>query len=89
MTYEELLELGEKIGTVSRGLNSEIIKKIKLTIYSKTAYKQQDKCAICHDDFKESEKLKILSCNHIYHPKCIDLWLGNEKKCPMCKEEVK
>ena len=28
-------------------------------------------CAICQEDFKNKEDLKITPCEHIFHPKCI------------------
>lgn len=87
MTYEELLELEDKIGNVCKGLPSEKIKKIKMREYSCKRYKN-DKCIICQFEFKENEQVKVLSCDHCFHNDCLDEWLKNEKKCPVCKKEV-
>lgn len=92
MSYEQLLELGDNIGSVSRALNPELIKKIKIVKYNKKdigeEVSKQERCSICFEDFKKDDNVKMLKCNHIYHPKCIDFWLGKEKKCPFCKEEI-
>ncbi|XP_042896225.1 E3 ubiquitin-protein ligase RNF13 isoform X2 [Parasteatoda tepidariorum] len=46
-------------------------------------------CAICLEDFKVNEKLRILPCCHAYHATCIDQWLTeNRRICPMCKKQV-
>lgn len=87
MTYEELLELEEKIGNVSKGLNNVQIKKLPIDLYKKGKY-NNDKCIICQYEYKLREKVKLLPCKHIFHPECIDEWLKNEKKCPFCKSEV-
>ncbi|CAD8065627.1 unnamed protein product [Paramecium sonneborni] len=85
MTYEELLELQNQIGHVSRGLTKEQIKKIpKKIVYNK----QKDVCSICQNDIVKFEKIRELKCKHFYHSKCIKKWLINEKKCPICQIEV-
>jgi hypothetical protein len=35
MTYEQMLELGEKVGTVERGLDKKQIEKLKKIVFSK------------------------------------------------------
>jgi E3 ubiquitin-protein ligase RNF13 len=46
-------------------------------------------CSICLEDFKNSEKIRILPCDHIFHPKCVDEWLQNwNRTCPLCKKPI-
>jgi hypothetical protein len=46
-------------------------------------------CTICIYDFEHNEKIKQLPCGHLFHPDCIDNWLGNYSyKCPTCKKEI-
>lgn len=48
-------------------------------------------CAICLQVYEPGEELKLLSCSHAYHSKCIDRWHhaqpGN-KTCPLCLHSV-
>ncbi|KAF0698205.1 Aste57867_11190 [Aphanomyces stellatus] len=38
-------------------------------------------------DYKPSESLKQLPCDHRFHPSCIDAWLSKHSTCPMCKRD--
>lgn len=41
-------------------------------------------CSICTEDFKVGEDVRVLPCNHQYHPVCIDPWLINiSGTCPL------
>jgi len=41
-------------------------------------------CSICLEDFVKNEEIRILPCNHKFHPACIDPWLLNVSgTCPI------
>lgn len=41
-------------------------------------------CPICTEDFTRGDDIRILPCNHRYHPACIDPWLLNVSgTCPL------
>ena len=43
-------------------------------------------CSICLTDVTLDKK--VLSCEHVYHKKCIDKWLDRKSTCPVCRKEV-
>jgi hypothetical protein len=89
MTYEQLLELEEKVGSVSKGLNKAQIKKIPRFIYQKHIHKNIDnKCVVCQYEFKNGETVTQLTCGHLFHSECVDTWLSKNKVCPMCHKEI-
>lgn len=48
-----------------------------------------DTCPICLEDYQERDKLRLLTCNHAFHTKCIDPWLlRNRRRCPVCNGQV-
>lgn len=47
-----------------------------------------DQCAVCLDDFGEGEWVRRLPCFHHFHPSCIDRWLLQNKRCPLCMHPV-
>jgi len=48
-----------------------------------------DSCPICLVDFKEKTRIKLLPCDHGFHPECIEPWIRQHNdSCPMCRETV-
>ncbi|XP_061997920.1 E3 ubiquitin-protein ligase BIG BROTHER [Rosa rugosa] len=92
MTYEELLDLGEAVGTQSRGLSDELISLLPTTKYKCGSFfsrkKSGERCVICQARYKRGARQMKLPCNHFYHSECISKWLGINKICPVCNLEV-
>eukprot|EP00669_Euglena_mutabilis_P010263 TRINITY_DN5020_c0_g1_i2.p1 TRINITY_DN5020_c0_g1~~TRINITY_DN5020_c0_g1_i2.p1 ORF type:complete len:290 (-),score=34.21 TRINITY_DN5020_c0_g1_i2:302-1150(-) len=45
-------------------------------------------CSVCQEDFTLGERATILTCNHLFHQKCITPWLEKNRTCPLCRKEV-
>ncbi|KAI5441607.1 hypothetical protein KIW84_010894 [Lathyrus oleraceus] len=93
MSYEQLLELGERIGYVKTGLKEDEmrhnIKKIKVLVSNDMSKHQIDKkCTICQEEYELDDELGMLNCEHCYHFQCIKQWLVLKNFCPVCKQEV-
>ncbi|KAM7280659.1 hypothetical protein ACFE04_007793 [Oxalis oulophora] len=93
MTYEELLELGDKIGHVSTGLKEDEIirclRKIKPSILHNLPphipVLVDKKCTICQFEYEEDDEMGKLDCGHGFHLQCIKPWLERKNTCPICK----
>jgi hypothetical protein len=50
----------------------------------------QPTCAICLDNFEAGiSEIREIPCGHIFHPECIDIFLGNNSSlCPLCKKSA-
>ena len=49
----------------------------------------QEACAICMEEFRHGDVMRVLPCNHHFHIKCIDEWLINHSDlCPLCKKQL-
>lgn len=90
LSYEELLALGEVVGTESRGLSSDMIASLPSVNYKaqSTAEGIADQCVICRLDYENDDALIVLPCKHAYHSECINNWLRINKVCPVCSTEV-
>ncbi|KAJ6789026.1 hypothetical protein PWT90_09916 [Aphanocladium album] len=46
-------------------------------------------CSICTEDFTVGEDVRVLPCNHQFHPGCVDPWLVNVSgTCPLCRYDL-
>ncbi|KAK4941285.1 hypothetical protein LTR66_012274 [Elasticomyces elasticus] len=47
-------------------------------------------CSICTDDFEAGQDLRVLPCDHKFHPACVDPWLLNVSgTCPLCRIDLR
>ncbi|KAG5937345.1 hypothetical protein E4U53_000022 [Claviceps sorghi] len=47
-------------------------------------------CCICTEDFQVGENVRVLPCNHQFHPHCVDPWLINVSgTCPLCRLDLR
>ncbi|KAL2482049.1 RING/U-box superfamily protein [Forsythia ovata] len=94
MSYEELLELGDRIGHVSTGLREDEIscclrrtKVPMLEILSSNFPRETErKCSICQEEYETDDETGKLNCGHFYHIHCIKQWLLQKNICPICKK---
>lgn len=57
---------------------------------SNSAQEENQGCSICTEDFAVGEDLRVLPCDHRYHPACIDPWLLNVSgTCPLCRIDLR
>jgi hypothetical protein len=43
-----------------------------------------EECSICAEEFSKGQDIRLLPCNHKYHPECVDPWLLNvSSTCPL------
>ncbi|XP_027342293.1 uncharacterized protein LOC113855045 [Abrus precatorius] len=93
MSYEQLLELGERIGYVSTGLKEDEmgrnIRKILLQFSCDLTKNRIDKkCSICQEEYEGGDEVGKLNCEHSYHFQCIKQWVAHKNFCPVCKQQV-
>ncbi|XP_034972504.1 E3 ubiquitin-protein ligase RNF149 [Zootoca vivipara] len=47
-----------------------------------------ENCAVCIENYKPKDIVRILPCKHVFHRHCLDPWLLEHRTCPMCKLDV-
>lgn len=47
-------------------------------------------CTICQESMVAGTSIrKILHCNHVFHVGCIDTWMTNNTRCPVCRYDIR
>eukprot|EP00850_Spirogloea_muscicola_P012918 SM000085S23268 [mRNA] locus=s85:417227:419832:+ [translate_table: standard] len=92
MSYEELLALGDRIGSVSTGVAPEsipgIVTRLRVELPAEPRPHHSDvdvKCTVCQEEYSEGEEVAQIACGHVYHALCIEQWLVIKNACPVCK----
>ena len=62
--------------------NFKKLKKIVLYIFNKFFWDYY------YNESKLIGKYAILKCGHFFHSECINLWINEEKKCPICRQHI-
>ena len=92
-TRQELIEsilnrLQQLEGSTQVPLGVDGSKNFPIRTYSEN--ESLETCAVCVEDFKTDENVRVLPCQHIFHPKCIDIWLDEYSSlCPLCKYDMR
>ncbi|KAL4609676.1 E3 ubiquitin-protein ligase ZNRF3 isoform X2 [Arapaima gigas] len=45
-------------------------------------------CAICLEHYVDGEELRVISCAHRFHRRCVDPWLLQHHTCPHCRRSI-
>lgn len=71
------------------GLHKDDLDALRVNLYKNFDAKDKcDMCSVCIDKFKEEDVCRELKCHHLFHKDCIDHWLDNNIKCPVCRMET-
>ncbi len=88
--YEQLLSIFGP--PVTRGADSSSIRSLPTNRLTQDDVnrlpKDHQTCSICLSTFEAGDEARRLPCFHVFHSSCIDPWLGQNAKCPICMHEV-
>ena len=49
----------------------------------------EGRCTICLDDYSDDNPGDfMMGCGHIFHQRCIESWLKQNKQCPNCRQTL-
>lgn len=73
-----------------KGVPQKTLNRLKRAGYAELAGTiDMQTCVICLEKFTEGSSCRVLPCNHIFHPECIDPWLlYRSARCPYCQVAI-
>ena len=78
--YELLLQLDESVAP--KTIAKSTLEEFKTDTVTDTT--SGDICAVCMEIYEVGQNRKFLPCNHVFHAKCIDMWLEySSMNCPV------
>ncbi|KAF4388859.1 hypothetical protein CsatB_001037 [Cannabis sativa] len=88
----------------ARGLDPQIIDSLPEFVYKSSSAKNSRKgrrggscgssidvveCSVCLSSITDDSKVRLLpNCKHMFHVECVDMWLGSNTTCPLCRAAV-
>jgi len=86
LNYEGLQHICDSIGYHKPGINN--INNVIIT-KDKNEIEKDDNCSICMDSLLEKEEIvSIKLCKHVFCKECLEIWLKENKQCPICKQDL-
>jgi len=46
------------------------------------------RCTVCIEEFKAGEVRLTLPCFHGFHPECVETWIQENGRCPVCRHSI-
>ncbi|XP_068645360.1 receptor homology region, transmembrane domain- and RING domain-containing protein 1-like [Aristolochia californica] len=76
-------------------LGSPTVEALPSVVYNSSRSQEKrskpvETCAICLEDYKDGDVLRVLPCKHEFHTVCVDSWLTSwGTSCPWCKHDMR
>nr|GEX84749.1 RING-H2 finger protein ATL80 [Tanacetum cinerariifolium] len=72
----------------SAALSRHILDTLPRLTWSAGHQSSSVECAICLSEYQESDELRVLPCQHVYHLTCVDTWFDSHSSCPTCRLDL-
>jgi Ring finger domain len=65
----------------------EELAKLQVVAFSDLQTDEKN-CSICLDEFLAESQLYTIPCKHLFHKECLEDWVAENYKCPVCRGEI-
>ncbi|KAI4335474.1 hypothetical protein L6164_014118 [Bauhinia variegata] len=80
-----------QLETLSDRISPRDVKKLPQFRFASAAESGSDtQCVVCLDAFRNGQCCrKLIACGHLFHRRCVDMWLIKVAACPTCRTPVR
>ncbi|KAI4344362.1 hypothetical protein L6164_011596 [Bauhinia variegata] len=80
-----------QLATSSNRFSPRDVKKLPQFRFASAAETGSDTlCVVCLDAFRNGQCCrKLVACGHVFHRRCVDIWLIKVAACPTCRTPVR
>ena len=68
---------------------TKFVSGLRTKKWRRQSIEEGEQCAICIEEWKDSEYAVLLPCGHPFHKECLLLWSAHSSLCPICKVDAK
>ncbi|KAF4148796.1 Ring finger domain [Phytophthora infestans] len=85
--YERLMRLEALNERRQEGATPQQIQQLPIITVTESMLKASENasCTVCLNVFQVDAPVRMMPCFHRFHPQCIDPWLQEKGRCPICK----
>lgn len=83
VSQEELQQMQD----FKRIVPHEELSKLQVVPFSELQTDEKS-CSICLDEFVSDSQLYTIPCKHLFHKACLEGWVAENYKCPVCRGEI-
>lgn len=58
------------------------------TYQFKPEAREEAVCAVCQEKLEPEQLVRVLHCGHEFHAPCVDQWLEDNYRCPLCRKDA-
>ena len=88
---EELLKINDTKGLTLDPINGNntgnTLVKVKMNCIDYLGTKREQ-LILYFKNINATKPFMITPCNHVFHSKCLELWIEKKKECPFCRRQI-
>lgn len=87
--YNAFVALAHLLEGMPQGMTRSEINRLRTYKFApKADGSDEGFCVVCQYHFEAKERVRVLPCSHEFHVACVDTWLQENSRCPICRQDA-